>query len=139
MQLSSFYPVIGAVQVATTSDFYVQHFDFEVVFEADWYVSLKRKGDYPFELAILDFTHDTVPEDYRKPVQGLLLNFEVPDVDTEYERLISKAGLPLVKDIKSETFGQRHFITVDPEGVLIDVITVIEPTEEFSSTNKSQS
>lgn len=139
MQVSSFYPVIGATQVATTADFYVRHFDFDVTFQADWYVSLKRKNDYPFELAILDFTHDTVPEAFRKPVQGILLNFEVADVDSEYERLIKKAGLPLVKDIKSETFGQRHFITVDPEGVLIDVIMVIEPSEEFASQYTGQS
>lgn len=55
---------------------------------------------------------------YRKPVQGLLLNFEIDDVDAEYARL-KAAGLPILRDIKSEDFGQRHFITHDPAGVMI--------------------
>ena len=68
---------------------------------------------------------------YRKPVQGLLLNFEIDDVDAEYVRL-KAAGLPILRDIKSEDFGQRHFITHDPAGVMIDVIKVIPPTAEFA-------
>lgn len=69
---------------------------------------------------------------YRKPVQGLLLNFEIDDVDAEYARL-KAAGLPILRDIKSEDFGQRHFITHDPAGVMIDVIKVIPPTAEFAA------
>jgi hypothetical protein len=30
-------------------------------------------------------------------------------------------------------FGQRHFITRDPNGVLIDVIKIIPPSEEESA------
>ena len=69
---------------------------------------------------------------YRKPVQGLLLNFEIDDVDAEYARL-KAAGLSILRDIKSEDFGQRHFITHDPAGVMIDVIKVIAPTAEFAA------
>jgi catechol 2,3-dioxygenase-like lactoylglutathione lyase family enzyme len=130
MQLTSFYPVLSTRKVSETRDFYIRHFGFTPTFESDWYVSLKLGDRY--ELAILDYTHPTVPERFRIPVQGLLLNFEVQDVDAEYERLIRDAGLPLHHDITSEAFGQRHFITSDPNGVLIDVITVIPPTEEFS-------
>lgn len=132
MQLASFYPVIGVRQVAEVRDFYVQHFGFGIMFESDWYISLRRNDIPQYELALLDYTHPTVPEAFRKPVQGLLLNFEVADVDAEYERLIGRAGLPLILDIRSEAFGQRHFITVDPSGVLIDVITVIPPSEEYA-------
>ncbi|THB79312.1 MAG: glyoxalase/bleomycin resistance/extradiol dioxygenase family protein, partial [Desulfobulbaceae bacterium] len=34
--------------------------------------------------------------------------------------------------IKSEDFGQRHFIVVDPNGILVDVIQNIEPSAEFA-------
>jgi catechol 2,3-dioxygenase-like lactoylglutathione lyase family enzyme len=135
MQLSSFYPVIATTAVTATRDFYVKHFGFGITFDTDWYVSLKHEGkagEPTYELAILAFDHPTMPEAYRKPVQGLILNFEVADVDAEYERLIKRAGLPLVKEIKSEDFGQRHFITVDPAGILIDVIMVIPYTGEFA-------
>ena len=134
MKVSSFYPVIGTKQVSESKDFYTKHFGFSVTFEAEWYVSLKKDH---YELAILDYTHPTVPENFRKSVQGLILNFEVEDVDAEYERLIKKNKLPVQLDIRSEAFGQRHFITSDPNGVLIDMITVIPATGDFVEQYKS--
>ncbi|MDZ4764006.1 MAG: glyoxalase/bleomycin resistance/extradiol dioxygenase family protein [Chloroflexota bacterium] len=129
MKLSSFYPVLATDKVTAARDFYVQHFGFAVTFDADWYVSLKQPDEQrPYELAILDYTHPTLPAAYRKFVQGLILNFEVESADAEYARLIDGVGLPLVKELVSEDFGQRHFITVDPSGVLIDVIQIIPPT-----------
>lgn len=35
-------------------------------------------------------------------------------------------------ELRSEAFGQRHFITSDPNGVLVDVIKVIPVTGEFA-------
>jgi catechol 2,3-dioxygenase-like lactoylglutathione lyase family enzyme len=134
MKLTSFYPVILTGQVEHTANFYTAYFGFEVVYESNWYMSLKvSKGDRFYELAILDVFHSTIPAAYRKNVQGLILNFEVEDVDAEFDRLIKKEKLPLELDIRDEDFGQRHFITSDPNGVLIDVIKVIPPSEQESS------
>ncbi|MCL7021113.1 hypothetical protein K6C39_21785, partial [Vibrio vulnificus] len=105
---------------------------FEITFEADWYLSLRRPGDPPYELALLDHTHPTLPAAYRTPVRGLLLNFEVTDVDAEWDRLVTRAGLTPELTLRDEDFGQRHFIVADPNGVLIDVITPIAPTAEFA-------
>lgn len=131
MEVSGCYPVIATDRVAESREFYCRHFGFDITFESDWYVSLRLAANPAYELAFLDYTHETMPSAYRKPVQGLLLNFEVNDVDAEYERLVGRARLPVVLDLRSEDFGQRHFITVDPNGVLIDVIQVIPPTPEF--------
>jgi catechol 2,3-dioxygenase-like lactoylglutathione lyase family enzyme len=60
----------------------------------------------------------------------VLLNLEVDDVDAVHERLRA-AGLPILRSLRDEAFGQRHFITADPNGVLIDVIRPIPPTGEF--------
>ncbi len=35
-------------------------------------------------------------------------------------------------ELRSEDFGQRHFIVADPNGVLVDVITPIPPTGSFA-------
>ncbi|OKK01565.1 VOC family protein [Amycolatopsis sp. CB00013] len=129
MRLTSFYPVLMTEKIAETRDFYRDHFGFELTFEADWYVSLKR-GEW--ELAILAPGHETIPGGAGKPVQGLLLNFEVEDVDAEHRRLVGAAGLPEALSLRSEEFGQRHFIVADPNGVLIDVIQEIPPTGEFA-------
>lgn len=134
MKANSFYPVLLTEQVAASAAFYIEHFGFEPVFEADWYVSLRMAGgSHAYELAVMDAAHPTIPASFRTGVQGLILNFEVDDVDAEYERLIGKANLPVELDIRDEEFGQRHFITSDPNGVLIDVITIIPPTEAYSS------
>ena len=55
---------------------------------------------------------------------------EVSDVDTVYDRLMAEK-IPLVQDLRSEDFGQRHFIVQDPNGILIDLIQNITPTAEF--------
>ncbi|RNL81591.1 VOC family protein [Halostreptopolyspora alba] len=133
MSLTSFYPVICTRHVAETREFYGRYFGFDTVFDADWYVSLRRPDPPSYELAILDHTHATLPENHRTPVSGLLLNFEVADVDAEYQRLVTEGELSPELPLRSEDFGQRHFIVADPNGVLIDVITPIAPTAEFTA------
>jgi hypothetical protein len=43
------------------------------------------------------------------------------------------AGLPILLELRDEAFGQRHFITADPNGVLIDIIKPIPPTGDFTA------
>lgn len=132
MKTNSYYPVIMTDDVAGTAAFYKEHFGFEALFCADWYVHLQSRENGHVTLAILDGSHETIPESGRGKVSGLLLNFEVEDVDTVYARLTA-AGLPIRRDIRDEDFGQRHFITADPNGVLIDIITPIPPSAEFAA------
>lgn len=132
MNIKSVYPVIMTDKLEASKAFYLEHFPFELTFEADWYVSLSSKGERPFELALLDPTHDTIPQDFRNPFSGgLLINFEVEDVDAVYERF-KAAEVSIYKKLRSEDFGQRHFIASDPNGVLIDVIKVIPYMGEFA-------
>ena len=63
-------------------------------------------------------------------MSGLLINFEVEDVDQEYVRA-QERGLPILLALRDEPFGQRHFITCDPNGVMLDVIKPIPPSAEF--------
>lgn len=133
MKLTSFYPVICTERVLESCDFYTEHLGFETIFKADWYVSLRRPGPPPFELAFLQYDHPSMPAAYRASARGMLLNFEVEDVDAEWERLVVQAGLSPEVELRSEDFGQRHFIVADPSGVLIDVITPIAPSAEFAA------
>jgi catechol 2,3-dioxygenase-like lactoylglutathione lyase family enzyme len=123
--------------VKETCAFYQQYFGFFVVFDADWYMSLKQEMT-GLELAIILATHETVPSPFRKSIQGLILNFEVDNVDEMYQQLIKEKQLPLHLDLRDEAFGQRHFMTSDPNGVLIDVITVIPPDESFQDQYKEE-
>jgi uncharacterized glyoxalase superfamily protein PhnB len=131
MKVTSYYPVIMTERVEETAAFYIAHFDFQENFASDWYVHLQSAQDSGVNLAILDGQHETIPAEGRGRVAGLLLNFEVEDVDAVYERM-RNAGLPILLAIRDEPFGQRHFITADPNGVLIDIIKPIPPSAEFA-------
>lgn len=154
MKLQSVYPVIMSDQVATLCDFYKTHFTFESVFESEWYVSLQcsaseagspatslATGHAPqvFELAILDPAHETVPPGYGLATQGMILNIEVEDATAEYTRLIQREKLPEVIPLRDEAFGQRHFITHDPDGNLIDIIETIPPKDTFVEAVRQES
>ena len=125
----SLYPLIQVRDVAATTAFYTAHFGFAPVFESDWYVQL-RGGDKQNELAIIGFDHESIPPAGRQPTTGLILSFEVADAAADAARLAS-AGVPIVQNLRDEVFGQRHFIAADPNGILVDVITPIEPDPDW--------
>lgn len=132
MKITSYYPVIMTRDVAGTAAFYAEHFRFQPVFASDWYVHLQFHGYEAVNLAILDSNHETIPPGSRRPTAGLLLNFEVEDPDALYDE-VRAAGLPIHIPLRDEPFGQRHFITQDPNGVLIDIIKPIPPSTEFAA------
>jgi catechol 2,3-dioxygenase-like lactoylglutathione lyase family enzyme len=131
MKSTSYYPVLMTDRVAETARFYQDHFRFIGLFDSDWYVHLQSSEDQSVNLAILDGRHATIPATARGGrASGVLLNFEVDDVDAEYERALAQ-GLTVLLALRDEAFGQRHFIVQGPDGVLIDVIKPIPPSEDF--------
>ena len=130
MKCTQFYPVILTGDVAGTARFYTDNFRFSPAFQSDWYVHLQSSEDESVNIAVLQGDHETVPEVARGKVSGLIINFEVEDVDREFERAEAN-GLTILLALRDEPFGQRHFIIRDPNGILIDVIKPIPPSEEF--------
>ena len=131
MKSTQYYPVLMTDRVGETARFYEEHFRFTRLFDSDWYVHLQSTEDAAVNLAVLDGDHATIPAVGRGGrASGILLNFEVENVDTEYERVLAQ-GLPVLLTLRDEPFGQRHFIVQDPNGVLIDVIQPIPMNEEF--------
>ncbi len=129
MRITSTYPVLMTADVFGTAAFWSRHFDLQPAFESDWYVHLTRQG---FDIAVLDRDHATIPAEGRgRTADGILVNLEVEDVDSAYRRAVAD-GLSILLPLRDDAFGQRHFITRDPNGVLIDVITPIPPDAAFS-------
>ncbi|MGQ0583221.1 MAG: VOC family protein [Reyranella sp.] len=131
MQLRSFYTVLCTDDVAGTAAFWQRHFGFKPVFDSGWYVHLTSEAAATAHLAILDYRHETIPAPFRKKAAGLLVNFEVDDVDALYAKAQAE-GLKIHLTLRDEPFGQRHFITEDPNGIAIDVIKPIPPDAEFA-------
>ena len=129
MAVTSLYPVLMSRDVEAAASFYRDLIGFETTFESDWYVSL-RLGDY--ELAILAHDHPTVPVGYAELPRGVIVNLEVSDVDGIHNRLAGSAGVNVVLPLRDEDFGQRHFIIAAPDGVLLDIIEPVAPSEEYA-------
>lgn len=77
----SVYSVIMTTKIEEERDFFKRLFDFQETFTSDWYVSMISDG---FELALIDVTHTTIPERFRKNCQGIIINIEVDNVDELY-------------------------------------------------------
>lgn len=131
MQLRSFYTVLCTDDVAGTAAFWQRHFGFKQVFDSGWYVHLTSEASDKAHLAILDHRHETIPAPFRKKAAGLLVNFEVDDVDALYAKAQAE-GLKIHLALRDEPWGQRHFIAEDPNGIAIDVIKPIPPSPEFA-------
>ncbi len=130
-KLSSYYPVISAENGPRLAQFFIEELKFEAVFSSDWYWHLSMPGRADVNVAIVDCKHPSIPEAYRKPVQGLLLNFEMEDVSAYYEHAQAK-GWDVLLALRDEDWGQRHFIAATPEaGLMLDLIEVIPPSEAF--------
>lgn len=130
MKISQFYPLIQTQDVQATACFYMEQFGFKAMFESDWYYHLQSETDQAVNITILQADHETIPDGRRGLTTNLILSFEVEDVDSEDKRL-QKAGLKVVQPLRDEPHGQRHVIYSDPNGILIDIITPIEPSAEF--------
>lgn len=130
MTITGIFPTICSDDIAATRDFYVSLFGMSPVFENDWYVQLQADG-VAHQIGVVRRDHGSVPEGYRELPAGTLVAVEVQDVDGVYEKAVG-AGLTLLLDLRDEPWGQRHFITVDPSGTMVDVIKPIPPDAEHA-------
>ncbi|WP_433160477.1 VOC family protein [Kribbella sp. CA-247076] len=130
--ITSIFPVVCADDVAATRDFYVDQLGFRSIFDVGWYVQLEAPSGARPQLGIVDREHESVPERFRLRPAGVLVSIEVDDVDAVHDR-IAAAGHEIAFSLRSEDFGQRHFMTLDPSGTLVDVITPIPPSPEYAA------
>lgn len=110
--------------------FYSDHFGFTVAFENEWYLHLVSETG--IQLGFLLPNQATQPDIFHKAYDGngVIFSLEVDDVDTAYSEASSKS-LNIVLQLRSEDWGQRHFCVEDPNGVYLDIVQAIEPTEEY--------
>ena len=122
MTVTALYPVLMTDRPTVLARFYAELLQLDTVFEADWFVQLTG------QMGFVARDHDSVPERFRgaRP-QGLLVTVEVDDVDAAHARAVA-LGLPMELTLRSEDWGQRHFITADPDGTAVDVVQVIPVT-----------
>ena len=133
MKVTSYYPVIASEHGASLVDFLTTKFGFEPIYQSSWYWHLSLKDQPDINIAVVDCQHQSIPENYRRPAQGVLINIELDDVTTYYLKCREK-NVNIILDLKDEDWGQRHFIATTPEpGLLFDIIQVIPPSAEYAA------
>lgn len=110
-------------KIAETKAFYMDHLNFGVTFENEFYLLLHTPA-HEAEISFLLPNHPSQQSLFHKPFQGqgIYLTIEVENVDEVYKKLKSK-GIPIKIDIRNESWGDRHFAIEDPNGVAIDIVT----------------
>ena len=128
--MKSLFPDICSDALQASRDFYVSLLGFTTVFEIDWYIQLQSPHDQNLQIAFVKRDHSSVPERFRQTPQGVVITVELDQVESYYEKA-QELGLEIVQELRDEVWGQRHFMTVDPNGLLVDVVQMISPTPEF--------
>lgn len=129
MSINSIYPDIQTTDIAASRDFYVQLLGLTVAWEADWYIALVADDVPGAQLALISAGHDSVPSQHHRQPAGVLISFEVTDAAAVHERAV-QLGVTIAQELRDEQFGQRHFMAVDPDGLLVDVIEMLFIPEE---------
>jgi uncharacterized glyoxalase superfamily protein PhnB len=60
----------------------------------------------------------------RPGAYGLVLTIHVDDVNGAYERA-KTLGAEIAAEIRDEDWGQRHFLVIDPNGLVLNVMSSI--------------
>lgn len=119
--LSQFsYPIVSTDKFVETVAFYEDHFGYVSAFEMDGFVILQRQDWDDMYLAVIESAHTALPEQYRRPVKGMILNMPVHDVAGAHQEAYWE-GLDIVSEPAPALCGRKHFFLEDPNGVLVDV------------------
>ena len=126
MRITRMDATISTKKLVESKEFYMKHFGFQLVYESDWYIELIGR-DIP---AGISFTLPQRETGEFFNGKGLIISFEVDDVDSECRRL-QAAGLPIVQDLQNKPWGERSFVINDPSGVHLYIYSNIPAEPEY--------
>lgn len=113
------------------AQWFVDHFGFTIDVDIGWFVNTCLESHENVALAFVHRDHESSPEVLRgKQVAGTLLAFVVDDVDAEHERLHAK-GIETVLPLVTEPWGQRRFQVMGPDGLVVEILQVVEPSPRW--------
>ena len=126
MNVIRIVPNLSSEAFATSRDFYVAMFDLVVSVEHDdWYLQLMSESDTTLNIGFVKPDHELFAGRSASPGgYGVVLTIHVDDVDEAYARA-QRLGAEIVAEIRNEDYGQRHFLVVDPNGLVLNVMSAI--------------
>lgn len=132
IEAKSSFPVFTVKDLKAAESFYTRYLGFNVAFSGEWYLHLVSDGGV--QLGFLLPEQPTQPPFFQQAYngKGVIFSLEVDDADSAYREATSNS-LDIVLELRSEDWGQRHFCIEDPNGVHLDIVQAIEPTEAYQS------
>lgn len=117
-------------KLTETKEFYTKVLGFGVTFESEFYI-LMHTPNHQAEISFLLPNHPTQKPIFQKAFSGngMYLTIEVANVDQLYDE-IKKKGIKIEVEIRNESWGDRHFAIVDPNGIGIDLVTYTAPKDK---------
>jgi predicted enzyme related to lactoylglutathione lyase len=114
MPIQRVVPNISSERMDETQEFYIQLFGFEVAMDMGWILTLASPSNPSAQISVF---RDTV-----SAAEVPALSIEVDDVDVVHE-MATERGLQIVYPLTDEEWGVRRFFLVDPNGIVINVLS----------------
>lgn len=110
-------------KVIESKEFYCSNFGFKVKFEVDGFVIIQHIVNTEYELLFCVPNSPFVNKIFRPEFnpKGMIFQMEVENIEQEYKR-IRKLKLPIIIDLIEEPVNGKHFTTIDPNGIYIDIV-----------------
>lgn len=124
---------ISTFKLKESKEFYMKYLNMQLVYESDWYIELVTR-DEPVTGISFTLPQREIGEFFNG--KGIILSFQVDDVDAEYERLTAE-GLQLVQGLQDKPWGERSFVLDDPSGAHIYIYSLIPATPEYQQVYDS--
>ena len=122
MTVTRVLPNICTDRMEETRDFYVDLLGFVVrTVHPGWYIQLVSPTDPRLQIGIVQRDAEFTPKVFQRPTQGVIISVQVDDVDAVHAAAV-KRGLQIAQRLRDQDFGMRHFMVVDPNGLLVNVL-----------------
>jgi predicted enzyme related to lactoylglutathione lyase len=126
MEVIRIVPNLSSEAFVASRDFYAAMFDLVVSVELDdWYLQLMPESDPRLNIGFVKPDHELFADRTASSgTYGVVLTIHVDDVDEAYKRA-KRLGAEIAAEIRNEDYGQRHFLLVDPNGLVLNVMSTI--------------
>lgn len=111
---------IVADNLPAVRDFYTALLDFEVIYEADWYIIMVPREGPRLELGIIARDSDVTPPAAARLASGGYLTFVVDEVLIAFEQARAM-NAKIIEPPTDMAYGQRRILVRDPAGTVVDI------------------
>ncbi len=122
MNIKALYPVICVDKPMESAKFFIEILGFKAIFEQDWYVHL-LSSDNGQQIGLVYTSHESVPVGHVSAVQGCFVTIEPENIDETWNLIKDK--VEILHPLKTESWGQKHFICLAPGNIMIDFVEMV--------------